>query len=179
MARYTIRPEESTVTISARSSVHPIHTEAHGLEGWLDLDLDHTTPGRGRVDLGAAPAAHLEFPVENLRSGNPLEDRELRRRIDAGRFPRIIGDLTSMRGTDEEGRYLVAGDLTFRGVSDHHEDEIRLTVVDARTIRLEGESTFDVRDHGMEPPRILLLRVHPDVRVAIDITAERDDDTDG
>ena len=35
-----------------------------------------------------------------------------------------------------------------------------------------GESTFDVRDFGMEPPRILMLKVQPDVVVAVEIIAQ-------
>ena len=59
--------------------------------------------------------ARLEFRVDRLTSGNPFEDRELRRRIDARRFPTITGDMTSIEPTSEDGRYRVAGDLTFGG----------------------------------------------------------------
>jgi hypothetical protein len=47
-----------------------------------------------------------------------------------------------------------------------------VAVLDARTVRLMGRSTFDIRDFGMEPPRILMLRVHPEVTVRIDLVAE-------
>ena len=39
-------------------------------------------------------------------------------------------------------------------------------------MRLEGQSTFDIRDFGMEPPKILMLRVEPDVVVRIEVIAE-------
>ena len=48
-----------------------------------------TVPAKGRVSL----------PVERMSSGNPLEDRELRRRIDARRYPTIDGELTGMSET--------------------------------------------------------------------------------
>ena len=38
-----------------------------------------------------------------------------------------------------------------------------------------GESTFDIRDFGMEPPRILMLKVQPEVGVRVEIVAERED----
>jgi hypothetical protein len=44
------------------------------------------------------------------------------------------------------------------------------------TVVLAGEKTFDVRDFGMEPPRILLFSVAPDVRVRVAIVAETQDD---
>jgi hypothetical protein len=62
--------------------------------------------------------------------------------------------------------------VTFRDVTRSVEDYMTLTAVDDRTIRVAGESTFDVRDFGMEPPRILMLRVEPDVKVRVEIFAE-------
>ncbi|MGZ4793562.1 MAG: hypothetical protein ACXWBO_17045, partial [Ilumatobacteraceae bacterium] len=38
LTRYRIVPSKSRVWIEARSNVHPIHTEAEGLQGWLELD---------------------------------------------------------------------------------------------------------------------------------------------
>jgi polyisoprenoid-binding protein YceI len=170
MARYRIVPERSRVWIDARSNVHPIHSETDGLGGWLDLAV----PEDGRVDPTASAAGHLELPVERLRSGNPLQDRELRRRIDARRFPGITGDLAVMEETDVDGRYLVSGDLTFRGVTRRHRDQMALERIDERTLRLSGQSTFDIRDFGKQPPRILMLKVEPVVAVRVEITAEQE-----
>jgi polyisoprenoid-binding protein YceI len=157
--RYELDPERSTVVIDASSSVHPIHTEAAGVSGW--------------VELGDQPAGRVSFPVERLRSGNPIEDRELRRRIDAGRHPAIVGELTSLRPLDGDGRHEAHGIVTFRGVDRACDGELVIDDVDEQTVRITGSSTFDVRDFGMSPPRILLLRVHPEVRVAIELWARR------
>lgn len=169
MPRYRIVPTRSRVWIDARSSVHPIHTEADGLEGWLELDL-----ADGRINVDQTTGGHLAYPVENLKSGNPLEDHELRRRIDARRYPTISGDLRSMKESDDPTRYIMRGDLTFRGVTRTYEDQMVIESVDARTVRLTGQSTFDIRDFGMEPPRILMLRVHPEVTVRVEIVAEEE-----
>ena len=154
--------------IEARSNVHPIHTEAEGLEGWLDLEISD-----GAVDVDH-PLGHLEFPVENLKSGNSFEDKELRRRIDARRYPSIAGDLTSMKQTNDSANYSVGGDLTFRGVTKSYEDAMSVKVIDDRTVTLAGQSTFDIRDFGMEPPRILILKVQPEVTVRVEIVAEKE-----
>jgi hypothetical protein len=167
VARYAILPARSRVWIGARSNVHPIHSSAHGLEGFIDFDADRV----GRV--GSHPAGKLSFPVSKLSSGNPLERRELQKRIEARRYPTIDGVLTGMEPLDE-GRFRVRGDLAFRGVTRSVEGDMAMSVVDDRTIRLEGESTFDVRNFGMEPPRILMLRVEPDVNVRVEIIAERE-----
>lgn len=169
MTRFRIVPTRSRVWIKARSNVHPIHSEASGLDGWLDLELSADA-----LDLDHAPAGHLEFPVEQLASGNPLEDREMRRRIDARRYPTIAGDLRTMKPAADPGSYVVRGDLTFRGVTRTYEDEMTLQVIDQHTVGLDGESTFDIRDFGMEPPRILMLKVYPDVTVRVQIVAEKE-----
>jgi polyisoprenoid-binding protein YceI len=168
VARYTILAARSRVWIDARSSVHPIHSSADGLEGFIDFDAD------GPVMVGPHPAGKVSFPVAKLSSGNPLERRELQKRIEARRYPTIEGVLTFMEPLDEEGRFRVLGDLSFRGVTRSVAGDIAISAVDDRTIRLEGAATFDIRDFEMQPPRILVLRVEPDVDVRIEIIAERD-----
>src|SRR4051794_28358910 len=135
MARYDIIAERSKVVIDARSSVHPIHTETDGLTGFVEIECSP----EGRVDVDAGSRAHLSFPVEKLRSGNPLEDRELRRRIDAKKFPTIDGELTGLR-TAPDGGVLVAGTITFRGVTLDVEHPMEFDRVDEQTIRATGEA---------------------------------------
>jgi hypothetical protein len=171
VALYRIVPDRSRVWIDARSSLHPIHSTTDGLEGYIDLDARDGE----QVDRGVQPLGKLSFPVARLSSGNPLEDRELYRRIDARRFPTIDGVLIDLEPMGSDSRYRVTGDLAFRGVVRRYEDEVTLTVIDDHTIRLDGESTFDIRDFGMEPPRILMLRVEPDVVVRVEIFATRDE----
>jgi polyisoprenoid-binding protein YceI len=115
----------------------------------------------------------LEVPVRSLRSGNPLEDAELQRRVDARRFPTILGEVrsaTSLEG--QEGMFRVEGDLTFHGVTEAITGELRITP-DGDRLRIDGEHVFDVRQFGIKPPRILMLRVEPEVRVTLSLVAER------
>jgi polyisoprenoid-binding protein YceI len=169
VARYQIVPERSRVWIDARSSVHPIHSTTDGLEGFVDVE----TQAEAGLDLSVEPAGKLSLRVDRLSSGNRLEERELQRRIDARRFPTIDGVLTRIEPAGDDSRYRVTGDLAFRGVVRRCDDEMTISVVDDRTLRLEGRSTFDIRDFGMDPPRILMLRVHPEVAVRVEIVAER------
>jgi hypothetical protein len=68
VAHYRIDPSRSRVYIDGRSSLHPIHTETDGLQGWLEMDVRD-----GRLDVAESPRGHVEFPVDKLRSGNVLE----------------------------------------------------------------------------------------------------------
>jgi polyisoprenoid-binding protein YceI len=166
LTHYRIIPERSWVEIRARSNVHPIQTRTDGLEGDLELDVRD-----GHVAVQSASAGRLSLRVDRLSSGNPLEDRELRRRIDARRYPTIEGELTGLQATNDEGRYRVRGNITFRGVTHAYEDEMTCTSGDD-LLEMAGEATFDIRDFGMEPPQILLLRVEPEVQVTVHVEAE-------
>lgn len=170
MPRYRIVPDRSRVWIEARSSLHPIHSTTDGLEGYVDLETD----GSGRIDLANQPAGKLSLPVVRLSSGNRLEDREMHKRIDAKRFPSIDGVLTNTEYKGD-GQYWVTGDLTFRGVTRRCEDQMTVRWVDDRTLQLEGQSTFDIRDFGMEPPKILMLRVEPEVVVRVELFAMKEE----
>jgi len=167
MARYVIDPARSKVWIEARSNVHPIHSETDGLEGFVQLEFR----ADGAVDQSAGSAGHVRLPVDRLKSGNRLEDRELQKRIDAKAFPDITGELDRLAENESDGSYLVSGDVTFRGVTRRHEDLMTITEVDEHTVRLEGESRFDIREFGMQPPKVLMLRVEPVVDIRVEIYA--------
>jgi hypothetical protein len=171
VARYKIAPEQSHVWIDAKSNVHPIHASTDGLEGHIELQLSNG----GGVDTIAQANGKLSLRVDRLSSGNRLEDRELQRRINARRFPTIEGVLCGIEGSDEADRYRISGDVTFRGVSCRHEDWMSITSVDEQTLHLGGASRFDIRAFGMEPPRMLLLKVEPEVDVRVEIVALREE----
>jgi hypothetical protein len=159
------------VWIDARSSVHPIHSESSGLAGWFEGDV----PAGGRLEMAVTPQGHLELPIELLSSGNGLYDREMRRRVDARRDPAIVGELAAMKETDGDGRYLVTGDVCFRGVTREYQGQMVLSMPDERTISLEGERMFDIREFGMSPPRILMFQIYPEVAVKVRIVAEQEE----
>ena len=163
MTSYRIDPDASDVLIHARSTVHPIEGRATAIGGTLDVDI-----ADGQVT--ALRSARIEVPVRSLRSGNPLEDAELQRRVEARLFPTIAGEVHSATALGD-GRFHVEGQLTFHGVTEVVAGEVRITA-DGDRVRVEGEQVFDVRRFGIKPPRILLLRVEPDVRVEIAVAAE-------
>jgi polyisoprenoid-binding protein YceI len=156
------------VWIEARSSLHPIHGEGRRLEGTVETGVSD-----GRLDLNGATTIRVELPVENLKSGKAMEDAELLRRVEARKFPTIRGVTTEIKEIDG-GRYRMRGDLTFHGVTRSVEGEVSVSVPDDRTIVIEGEQTFDIRDFGVQPPKILMLKVHPDVKVRVRAVAEQE-----
>lgn len=166
MPRFRIDPERSRVWLEASSSVHPIHGEASGLSGSIDVQFDGTG-----LDLSSSPEIKVELPVEQLKSGNRLEDAEMMRRIDARRYPTIRGVVKDMKSQGVDGRYAVTGDLSFHGVTQTVDGEITVSRPDDGTLVIEGERQFDIRDFNVSPPKILMIKVHPEVKVRIRVEA--------
>jgi len=62
-------------------------------------------------------------------------------------------------------QFVADGSLSFHGTELAVEASIRVQVSDGK-VRLSGELETDLRHFGFEPPRVLGLAVHPEVRVA-------------
>jgi polyisoprenoid-binding protein YceI len=169
--RFRVVPEQSQLWIEARSSLHPIHGEGTGIQGEAELEI-----ADGRIDLGAPPKARIELPVERLRSGNALQDMEMRRRIEAQKYPTIVGELVKATALGQPNRYRLQGDLTFHGITRRLEADVTATVEKAGAPLVEGEYVLDVRAFGITPPRILGLQVYPEVKVRFRVVAERRND---
>ena len=159
MARLFIDSARSLITFRGRSSVHPITATARP-SGWFVGITE------GIFDNTGPLAGHLEVPVADLASGNPLIDRETRRRIDARRHPNITGDLAE-GGDVHPTHATVEGNIEFTGETVLVEGDLRLGRNGDGDLIMSGDGTFDVRWWGMDPPRMLMLRVEPEIEVSI------------
>jgi polyisoprenoid-binding protein YceI len=164
MVHYDVRSDESQVWIDGSSSLHPVRATATGLTGWFVL----ATTTRG---VAKAPGleGEIRIEVDRLRSGNPLVDRETRRRIDAKRHPEIVATVATAERIDP-ATLRVTGTIAFRGQVQTVTGELTVEV-GADRVTLDGSATFDVRDWGLQPPRVALLQVHPEVDVRIHLVA--------
>jgi len=155
------------VVIEARSSVGPIHWQAVGPTGWIEMHVSE-----GAVETEPRPAARLELQIETLSSGNALYDAELLRRIDARRYPRAIVELRDVTPVGDVPRYQLQGDLTFHGITREVRGTISAEFDESGAVKVGGEQIFDIRDFNVPSPTILMLKIFPDVRVRLDIEAE-------
>jgi polyisoprenoid-binding protein YceI len=167
MPRYQIDESQTVVWIDARSSLHPIHSESRALRGYFEGELD----GDAGLALESGASAELQLPLNALSSGNAMYDREMMRRVDARRYPTIGAVLRSITPTGTKGQYRTEGDVTFRGVTQRVADDVTLSVPAPGSLVFEGEHVFNLPDFGMQPPKILMLKVHPDVKVRVRIVA--------
>jgi polyisoprenoid-binding protein YceI len=162
-----VLPERSKLWVDGRSSLHPIRVESTALSGAIELEL-----ADGSVDLSKPPSGTLELEAESLKTGSRLEDSALDRQLEVRKFPRIRGRIREVSANG--GRYHVRGELSLHGITKPIEGDVTLRAVDEKTIEVEGEKVIDVRDFGLEPPKILMLKVYPDVKVRAKVVATRE-----
>ena len=177
MTRYVFAPDESRLFVHASSSIHGIDTDADGVEGELDLVL----AADGTIDIDQPVVGRLSFPLSRLSSGNPLYDVETERRIEVRKHPLVEAELTGLEpagGADagEDGglTYRVSGNLTFHGVTQALEGELGFRA-DGDAVQIWGEQVLDVRAWDIKPPKLGLIKVHPDIRVRLEVTAHASD----
>ena len=171
MTRFRVVSDRSRVWIEARSSLHPIHGEGTGIEGEAELEVTD-----GRIDLNVPPKGRIEIPVERLSSGNGLQDMDMRRRIEAKKYPKITCELVKTTALPELNRYRVLVDLTFHGITRRLDAGVTATVDGQAVLVVEGEHLLDVRAFEVTLPRILGLQVYPEVKVRARVVAERRND---
>ena len=135
-------------------------------------ELHAVVDGHGPVP-GTQPSAHVEVAVDGLSSGNSVYDAELRRRIDARRFPTATLDLRELqdrpraRALSARRRPHVPRGDAARSTAPCRR---RSTRREARSSR--GEQAIDIRDFGIPSPTVLMLRFYPDVRVRLHVEAD-------
>ena len=168
-SRYTFDSARSVIWVSGRSSLHPINTETTGITGWFEASFRPD----GSLDLGTGVAGELQLAVERLTSGNQLYDRELQRRIDARRFPTIEGKVTGVELGETPYGYLVSGDVAFHGKTRSFQHVMQIWASN-NAIELRGDYVFDIREFGMKPPSMLMVRVYPEITVRVELHGERD-----
>lgn len=168
MAKFRIDPGRSRLWADARSSLHPIRVETASLDGEIEVEIENGAP-----KLDPPPRGRLEIEVASLKTGNSLYDRELERRLEVRRFPTLRGTAIEVRPAAASGRYRVRGEVSFHGAKRNVDGEVSFRVVDDDTLEVEGEQTFDMRHFGLEPPSLLVVKVHPDVKIRAKVVARR------
>ena len=168
MAQFRVNTSRSTVRVGLRVNLHPSHIDANALSGVIDCEVDD----QGKPRLDQPYSAEVSLPVDAIKSGNGLQDREMRRRFDAGRYPTITARVTKGEALEGDGHYRAIAQLTLHGQTREITGEIQLHV-DGTTMTIDGQQVINVKDFGIDPPRLIILKVEPDVDLTVHIVAER------
>jgi polyisoprenoid-binding protein YceI len=165
--KFRVNTGKSTVKVGLRVNLHPSHIDANALSGVIECEVDD----QGNPLLDHPYSAELTLPVEAIKSGNGLQDREMRRRFDAGRYPTITARVTKGEALEGAGRYRAAAQLTMHGQTREISGDVELHV-DGTTMTIDGQQVVNVKDFGIDPPRLIILKVEPDVDLQVHIVAE-------
>ena len=163
---FTVVAGRSAVLVRARSNVGPIEFGSTSIEGSVRARVDGT-----RVALGGDVAGELRVPIESLTSGNSLFDSELLRRVDARTFPSATITLDEAEALGSEDRFGVRARMTFHGVTRMLWGVVGVAVRGCDRIVASGEQVIDIRDFDLRAPKVLKLRIYPDVRVYLHLEA--------
>jgi polyisoprenoid-binding protein YceI len=168
VAQFRVNTSKSSVKVGLRVNLHPSHIDANALSGVIECEVDD----QGRPRLDQPYTAELSLPVDAIKSGNGIQDREMRRRFDVGRYPTITARVTHGEALEGEGRYRAAAQLSMHGQTREISGEIQLHV-DGTTMSIDGQQVINVKDFGIDPPRLIILKVEPEVDLLVHIVAER------
>jgi polyisoprenoid-binding protein YceI len=166
VATFRIVPGSSSIDTEVGSSVHPIHGTTNQVSGEVRAAFD----GEGNPQLDQPHGGWAEIPVESIKSGSRLQDMEMARRAEVGRYPSIRFEVEKAWLEDGSG-YRAAVSVTAHGQTRRIEEPFAFKL-DGRRLVLEGEHTFDMRDFGVKPPRIFTLKVDPEVKVRVRLVAD-------
>ncbi|HVS68444.1 MAG TPA: YceI family protein [Mycobacteriales bacterium] len=162
---YDLDPASSVVLIEARSTVGPIEFATSELTGFGSVAVDQS----GDLDFGDSPEAVVQLRVEALTSGNALYDAEVRRRLDARRYPTITARLLRARAVGR--RWALEAEITIHGTTRVMSCAADVETVNDNVIRIHGSHVVDMRDFAISVPSVLMLRIYPDVTVRCRIDA--------
>lgn len=167
--QFRVVADRSALIIEARSSVGPISFGTTAVEGHLEAEMDGTTG-----ELVGSPAARLTVRLDTLRSGNKVYDAELLHRVDARRHPTTSVALRNAVRIGLSDRFEVTGELAFHGITRVISGTVAVSTPSTGTLVVTGEHVFDMRDFDIVAPTVLMLRIYPDVRVRLQLEAERE-----
>lgn len=165
MTHYDIDADQTYLEFDGKSSVHPIHAKATGVTGSFDAEVND-----GAIAADPAPAMRFSVPVANIKSGNEMEDSQMRNLIGGPRYPNITAVLKSLTSLGQN-RYTMQGEITVRGQSRTYDGEVTSSA-DGSQLTLDGQRSFDMREFNIQPPQILFLKVFPDVNVKLHLVAK-------
>jgi hypothetical protein len=163
VSHFVVTPASSELRAFARSSVHEFTYRAP-----LTGSIEAAVVGSG-FDVSGPITGALELDLESLHGTDPRADREMQRRLDTQRFPRARAAIQQVSASGDDA-YRLAGELTLRGQTRPLEGDATVTLIGDQ-LHATGKITIDLRDFGIKPPSLLILRVHPEVQITIDLTA--------
>lgn len=163
MVRYLIT--SGRVTVTARSMVHDTKTIWDQVSGTIEVDP---------ANPAAGATATIEVDMRAFDAGDRLKNWKLKSDLDPDRHPTARFTLSGLTvGTQSGARVdgaTARGQLAWRGKATDVTASGTGTL-EAATLAAEARFELDVRTLGVEPPKILMIKVDPTVSVVVTLSA--------
>jgi len=170
MAYFQAVRGRSQISFAGQSTLHPIYTSTTDLEAFIEARLldnglpDATQPVTGR----------LVVQIESLKNPNALYDRVMEEVLDKRRYPRLIAEVVELKAKNgTSGHYQAVGDVNFHGVTQRLVSDLIIRSPGNQALEIKGAITLDMRDFKVNPPKMLMVRVFPEITVSLTLIAER------
>ena len=90
-----------------------------------------------------------------------------------GATPPSPGGSPTSSSADAHPDYVVTGEISFHGKTRTFEHGMQIEVHEDG-VALTGDDVFDIREFGMKPPSMLMVRVYPEIAVRVELHGVRD-----
>ncbi len=144
----------------------PISFATSEVRGAISVETD----GKA-IDLEAPVTAELTVSLRELTSGNSLYDTELKRRIDARRYPEATLHLEQVARTGEAKEFELAGSIELHAVVRPLHGVVTVERLERDRMVIRGQQTLDIREFGLDVPTTLALKIFPEVTVEMHLEA--------
>jgi polyisoprenoid-binding protein YceI len=166
--RWLPLPSRSVAAFDAKHKLGDFSGRAEGVTGEFQADT---------TDLRAGITGVTRVRVAALRTGNESRDRDMRKLLEADRFPEIrftIGGVDpSFNSVTPSADTLltVKGGLSLHGLERPVTFLARVRLRDDR-IWVRGEARIRLTEFGMTPPSRLFFKVEDQITISFDLTLE-------
>ena len=170
-------PNGCRVRVGGRATGHDFETRFTHVEGTLSGDPEAPQ---------ATAKAEIRVLMSSLQTGDMLRDFKTRRFLQPKRHTEAVFELRSLRAPDQaaiaaalsDGGEIAAeasGEVRYRGRSVAIDFNARGSLSAHGSFTGEACFDLDVSDFGLEPPKLLFVKVDPVVCVAVELSgrAER------
>ncbi|HYE05930.1 MAG TPA: YceI family protein [Planctomycetota bacterium] len=150
----------SRLSFRGSTSVQEFHGSARVAGGVIDTD-----PNR--------PAGFIEADAASMDTGGARRDRRMHAEVMRSKlFPSVRFDLRAVDPTPDG--MIARGTWTMRGIA--REVAIPVRLARGNQVRAIAAFVLDIRRWDIEPPRVMVIAIDPDVRVEIDLLLRPDPD---
>ncbi|MEZ6015096.1 MAG: YceI family protein [Planctomycetota bacterium] len=161
VVRYVVEPATSEVGFDGTSTLHDFTGRTRSVSGELLADPKApTTFAAGRIDCQAA----------TLDTDNGGRDEKMREHLDVEHFPLISFTLARAEAArDAANEVDVAGTFAIHGVQRDVHVTCTLEVAADGALHVKGRAPIKLTDHGIVPPKVVLIEVGDLVEVWFDL----------